>query len=42
MYKTIQINKKQVRLHRYIMECYLGRKLMKDEIVQKMLCEGMV
>lgn len=33
MYKTIQINKKQVRLHRYIMECYLGRKLTKDEIV---------
>lgn len=32
-YKTIQINKRQIRLHRYIMECYLGRKLNSNEIV---------
>ena len=32
-YKTIQIDKKQVRVHRYIMEKYLNRKLKHDEIV---------
>ena len=32
-YKTIQINKRQIRLHRYVMECYLGRELSSDEIV---------
>ena len=32
-YKTIQINGKQKRLHRYIMECFLNRELGKDEIV---------
>ena len=32
-YKTIQVDKKQVREHRYIMECFLGRKLGSDEIV---------
>lgn len=32
-YKTIQINKKQLRLHRYVMECFLGRKLNSNEIV---------
>ena len=32
-YKTIQINKKQIRLHRYVMQCFLGRDLTKDEIV---------
>lgn len=32
-YKTIKIDGKQVRLHRYIMEQHLGRKLNKDEHV---------
>jgi len=32
-YKTIQVNKKQVRLHRYIMEEFLGRKLSSNEVV---------
>ena len=32
-YKTIQVNKRQVRLHRYVMECYLGRKLKSNELV---------
>jgi transposase len=32
-YKTIQINGKQVRLHRYIMEQKLNRKLQFNEIV---------
>lgn len=32
-YKTIQINGKQVRLHRYVMEQKLGRKLLFNEIV---------
>lgn len=32
-YKTIQVDKKQVRLHRYKMEKFLGRKLSSDEIV---------
>ena len=32
-YKTIQANKKQVRLHRFVMEQYLGRKLSINELV---------
>ena len=32
-YKTITINGKQKRLHRYVMECYLGRQLESDELV---------
>lgn len=32
-YKTIQVDKKQVRLHRFIMEQKLGRKLGKNECV---------
>ena len=32
-YKTINVDKKQVRLHRYLMEQKMGRKLGKDEIV---------
>lgn len=32
-YKTIQVNKKQVRLHRHIMEEFLGRKLSSNEVV---------
>ena len=32
-YKTIQVNKKQVRLHRHIIEEFLGRKLSSDEVV---------
>lgn len=32
-YKTIQVNKKQVRLHRQIMSDYLGRKLTHNELV---------
>ena len=32
-YKTIQINGKQVRLHRFIMEKSIGRKLLSNEIV---------
>lgn len=32
-YKCITINKKQVRLHRVIMEAYIGRKLMPWELV---------
>jgi hypothetical protein len=32
-YKTIQINGKQVRLHRYLMEKKLGRRLGFNEIV---------
>lgn len=32
-YKTITINGKQQRLHRYVMECFLGRKLESSEIV---------
>ena len=32
-YKTIQVNKKQVRLHRYLMEQKLGRKLNPNELV---------
>lgn len=32
-YKTIQVDGKQVRLHRYKMEQHLGRKLHKDEVV---------
>ena len=33
MYKTITIKGKQKRLHRYIMECFLGRELNSEEIV---------
>ena len=32
-YKTIQVNKKTVRLHRYIMEEHIGRKLKSSELV---------
>lgn len=32
-YKTIQVNKKQVRLHRYLMEQCIGRSLSFNEIV---------
>ncbi len=32
-YRTIQINKKTIRLHRHAMECHLGRKLLKSELV---------
>lgn len=32
-YKTIQIDKKQVRLHRYIMQQHIGRKLKSSELV---------
>lgn len=32
-YKTIQINKRTIRLHRYLMEKHLGRKLSFNEIV---------
>jgi len=32
-YKTIQVNGKQVRLHRFLMEKNLGRKLSSNEIV---------
>jgi hypothetical protein len=32
-YPTKQVNKKQVRLHRFIMEQYLGRKLTSQELV---------
>lgn len=32
-YKTIQVEKKQVRLHRYLMEQKMGRKLLFHEIV---------
>ena len=32
-YKTIQVNGKQIRLHRYLMEKKLGRKLSSNEIV---------
>lgn len=32
-YKTITVNGKQARLHRYVMECHLGRKLNGSEIV---------
>ena len=32
-YKTIQIEGKQVRVHRYVMEKHLGRKLSSNEIV---------
>lgn len=37
-YKTIQINNRQVRLHRYLMEQKLGRKLLSTEIVHH--CDG--
>ena len=32
-YKRITINKKQKRLHRYVMECWLGRELNRNELV---------
>lgn len=32
-YKTIQVNGKQVRLHRFIMEEHIGRTLSSNEIV---------
>lgn len=32
-YKTIQVNKKQVRLHRHVMEKHIGRRLKSSEIV---------
>jgi hypothetical protein len=32
-YKTIQINTRQVRLHRYVMECHLNRVLKSSELV---------
>jgi len=32
-YPTIQINKKQVREHRYLMEKYLGRRLKSSELI---------
>lgn len=32
-YKTLQVNKKQVRLHRYLMGKKLGRRLNKGEVV---------
>jgi hypothetical protein len=32
-YKTVWINGKQIRTHRYVMESYLGRKLKSNEIV---------
>lgn len=32
-YKTLTINGKQKRLHRYLMECYLGRELKSSELV---------
>ena len=32
-YKTISIKGKQKRLHRYIMECFLGRQLTSQELV---------
>lgn len=32
-YPTIQVNKKQWREHRYIMEKHLGRKLLSSELV---------
>lgn len=32
-YKTIWINGKQKRLHRYIMECHLGRELDSNELI---------
>ncbi len=32
-YKFIMVNEKCERLHRYIMEIYLGRKLVKNEVV---------
>lgn len=32
-YKTIQIKGKQIRIHRYLMEQKIGRKLNSDEIV---------
>lgn len=32
-YKTIQVNKKQVRYHRYLMEKHLNRKLNFNELV---------
>ena len=32
-YPTIQVNKKQWREHRYVMEKYIGRKLLTNELV---------
>lgn len=32
-YKTVQVNKKQVRLHRHLMENHLGRKLDVNELI---------
>lgn len=32
-YKTIQVDKKQKRLHRYVYECFIGRQLEAHEIV---------
>lgn len=32
-YPTIQVNKKQWRIHRYIMEKHIGRKLLSNELV---------
>jgi hypothetical protein len=32
-YKTIQVEKRQIRTHRYLMEKKLGRKLKPDELV---------
>ena len=32
-YKTIQVNKKQVMLHRHLMEIHLNRKLLHSELV---------
>ena len=32
-HKTISMNGKQIMLHRYVMECYLGRKLKHHEII---------
>lgn len=32
-YKTIWMNGRQIRLHRYVMECFLGRPLLSSELV---------
>jgi hypothetical protein len=32
-YKTVQVNKKQLRVHRVVMESHIGRKLKMNEIV---------
>ena len=32
-YKAIKVNGKKVDEHRYVMECHLGRKLLRSEIV---------